>query len=66
MNWTNVEHCTPWTDEEVLCKVKGMKDTEYLVARYIDGDWFVRSIGHIASYTALPDDVVIKWCHIHE
>ena len=67
MRWINVEYCTPWTEEEVLCKVEnysGLEECQYCVCRFMGGVFWKYS-GSI--WNAFPEEVKItKWTHIHD
>ena len=58
MNWINVEHCTPFTDEEVLCKVDGLI-VDYMVCKYWKDTWWRFVKGHYrendGGWQILPD-----------
>lgn len=68
MNWTDVEHCTPWTFEDVLCEVEveGTEDCKYIVARYVGRNWLVHDLGRVPLGQVIFRGKVKRWCHIHK
>ena len=66
MKWTDVEICLPFTEEEVLCKVIGNGEIEYIVCKYIEGTWVWYNY-YLTDWVPLPYEWRITfWTHIHD
>lgn len=66
MNWTDVEICLPFTDEEVLCRVAANRELKYVVCRYLEGTW-VWYHYYCDDWLPLPYEWRITfWTHIHD